>query len=218
MASSGTDRLFAMLQARIARVLADRRGQLDAAAQPPLDTILSGIRTATPSTWRDPESRSACRLLPALLASAAHLDHRLAEYLQIFVGALRWTQTYERGPVSETFFDNYGHAALVGPDGPAVHAEIKLGILVLGPGEDYPDHAHPAGEFYLILAGHPEWRIGSGHWHSRRPGDLIHHPSEIPHATRTRCDGLLALYAWYGTINVPPRFIYPTSHDNQETT
>lgn len=207
MASSGTERLFTKLQTHIAQVFADRRGQLGADAQPPLDTVVSGIRTAALGPWRNPRARSACRLLPDLLALTAHLDRPLSEYLQTFVSDLHWTQTYNGGPVSKTFFDNYGHATLVGPDGPAVHASIKVGILVLGPDENYPDHAHPAGEFYAILAGNPDWRIGNGHWHSRQPGDLIHHPSEVSHATQTHDDGLLALYAWYGAINVPPRFV-----------
>lgn len=207
MASIGTDPLLGELLKRAADLLAGWRGQLIADAQTPLDTVVAGVRTAIPTPSRNAHRRSVCRLLPDLLAAAARLDRALAVNLDALADTLHWTQTYDSGPVSESFFDNYGHAALVSPAGPALHASVKLGVLMLGPRQLYPDHAHPAGEFYAILAGEPDWRIGTGHWHRRQPGDLIHHPPEVAHATQTRDSGLLALYAWYGAIDAPPRFV-----------
>jgi len=199
---------FAGLLMRIDNLLAFRRDQLSDDSQSPLDCVLDGVRTAElPSQWPSAKRRSVCRLLPEVFSSAADLDRQLSQYLQLVDNSLYWRRRYDTGPVSESFFDNFGLATLVGPDGPAVKATVKVGLMILGPGELYPNHAHPAGEFYAILAGFPDWRIGDGPWHLRQPGDLIHHKPDVPHATRTRDSALLALYAWYGAIHEPPRFV-----------
>jgi quercetin dioxygenase-like cupin family protein len=109
--------------------------------------------------------------------------------------------------VDDAFFDNYAHAPLVGPNGPARNGGIKLGVLLQGPETFYPAHAHPAGEFYLLLAGSPSWKIGDGHWHRKHPGTLIHHAPEVAHAMETGDAAMLAFYAWYGAIHEPPRFV-----------
>jgi len=206
--NSGTTPPLAGLLMRIENLLAFRRHQLLEDSQRPLDWVLDGVRTAElPSQWPSSKRRSVCRFLPELLTSTADLDRQLSQYLQLVENSLYWRQRYDTGPVSETFFDNFGVATLVGPDGPAVNATVKVGFVILGPGELYPNHLHPAGEFYAILAGSPDWRIGDGPWHLRQPGDLIHHEPNVPHAARARDSALLALYAWYGAIHEPPRFV-----------
>lgn len=208
MTNSGTKPPLEGLLMRIKNLLAFRRYQLLEDSQPALDRVLDGVRTAElPSQWPSSKRRSVCRFLPELLSLTAELDPQLSRYLQLVEHSLYWRQRYDTGPVSETFFDNFGLATLVSPDGPAVNATVKVGLIILGPGELYPNHAHPAGEFYAILAGSPDWRIGDGPWHSRQPGDLIHHEPNVPHAARTRDNALLALYAWYGAIHEPPRFV-----------
>lgn len=208
MSNSGTKPPLEGLLMRIEHLLTFRRYQLLEDSQPALDRVLDGVRTAElPRQWPSSKRRSVCRFLPELISLTAELDPQLSRYLQLVEHSLYWRQRYDTGPVSESFFDNFGLATLVSPDGPAVNATVKVGLIILGPGELYPNHAHPAGEFYAILAGSPDWRIGDGPWHSRQPGDLIHHETNVPHAARTRDNALLALYAWYGAIHEPPRFV-----------
>jgi Dimethlysulfonioproprionate lyase len=40
------------------------------------------------------------------------------------------------------------------------------------------------------------WQQGEGVWRKRRPGTVIHHASDEPHAMRTGAQPLLALYLW----------------------
>jgi len=65
----------------------------------------------------------------------------------------------------------------------------------------YPPHAHAAEETYAMLAGNADWQIDLADWQHFEPGDLIHHPSEAPHATRTSALPILAAWRWSGDIS-----------------
>jgi len=118
---------------------------------------------------------------------------------------LVWAQNpnYRRSPPSADFLGRYGYAVIAGPaDGPAAligHAGLALGVLLLGPRTHYPQHRHPAIELYVPLnAG--EWWRGDGPWRSEPPGAVIHHGSEVAHATRAGDAPLLAIYLWSGDL------------------
>ena len=52
----------------------------------------------------------------------------------------------------------------------------------------------------MILAGGAEWWAGDDkRW--RGPGEMIHHPSLMPHAFRAGSQGLLAAWRWSGDVN-----------------
>ncbi len=118
---------------------------------------------------------------------------------------LSWTQNpnYRRSPPTPDFLDNYGYAVLAGPaDGPpalARHDRLAFGVLLLGPHTHYPLHHHPAAEVYIPLNS-AEWWRGDGPWREQRPGAVIHHPPDLPHATRAGDAPLLALYLWHGEL------------------
>jgi hypothetical protein len=123
---------------------------------------------------------------------------------------LVWAQNpnYRRAPPSADFLDRYGYAVIAGPaDGPPAligHAGLALGVLLLGPHTHYPQHRHPAVELYVPLnAG--EWWRGEGPWRSEPPGAVIHHGSELAHATRTGDAPLLAIYLWSGDLGTHAR-------------
>jgi hypothetical protein len=148
-----------------------------------------------------------CRFwLSALERPAAGLE-RLCSELAVLTPNLSWTQNpnYRRSPPSPGFLDNYGYAVLAGPaEGPpalARHDRLAFGVLLLGPNTHYPQHHHPAAEVYIPL-NEAEWWRGDGPWRGEPPGAVIHHPSNIPHATRTGVRPLLALYLWRGELGV----------------
>ena len=123
---------------------------------------------------------------------------------------LVWTQNpnYRRAPPSADFLDRYGYAVIAGPaDGPPAligHAALALGVLLLGPRTHYPRHRHPATELYVPLnAG--EWWRGDGPWRTEPPGAVIHHGSEVAHATRAGDTPLLAIYLWSGDLGTHAR-------------
>jgi len=99
-------------------------------------------------------------------------------------------------------------ATLMSPEGPILSADYRLGLFYQRPDSYYPLHNHDADETYVILAGCADWTAGE----DRRPraaGDMIHHPSRMPHAFRTGPEGLLALWRWSGDISTHSYAILP---------
>ncbi len=143
----------------------------------------------------------------ALAASPVPLRSLLA----VLGPALAWTRNPNyRGRPNPRFLANYGYGVILGPPDrrarPLIDdASASMGLLMLGPDIEYPRHHHPAEEIYIPLAGTAWWRRGDGPWHRVPPGTAIHHPSGMPHATRTGGEPLVALYLWRGEIGTHAR-------------
>lgn len=113
--------------------------------------------------------------------------------------------TYVAAPPSRGFLDGYGYLEPVGPSR-LWHTDLaRVGFLLLGPGVHYPDHAHPADEVYLALAGAAEWWREDQGWAVRQAGAVIHHPPGLRHAMRCGAAPMLAFYCWGGAIAEPAR-------------
>jgi hypothetical protein len=127
---------------------------------------------------------------------------------------LAWVQNpnYRRSPPAADFLHRYGYAVIAGPaDGPPAlvgHRALALGVLLLGPGTHYPEHRHPATELYVPLTAGEWWR-GEGPWRFEPAGAVIHHASEVPHATRAGEAPLLAIYLWSGDLGTHARLSGP---------
>lgn len=147
-------------------------------------------------------------LAPRGLACLARLDRLAAgaepeeKPLVVLIAALRdrlhWGQTYTVEDFGQAFVDNYGWMEIAGTRGHFASDSVAAGVLILGPDIHYPDHHHEAEEIYIPLAGAAEWRKGDGEFVARRPGETIHHPSNVNHAMRTGSEPLVALYLWRG--------------------
>lgn len=91
-------------------------------------------------------------------------------------------------------------ATLMGPEGPVPAPDVRLGLVYMRPDSYYPLHLHDADETYAIIAGRVLWTAGDD-VQLRTEGDMIHHPSLMPHAFRTGSEGFVALWRWSGDIN-----------------
>jgi hypothetical protein len=153
------------------------------------------------AAFRPPESARlpACRHLPATVGAAIMVDSALAAALAGMEDELNWrhTEGYSDAAMGQPgFMDNYAHAEIIGPHGCFAGDDFRLGFLLLGPGLDYRDHAHPAPELYWLLTGPSHWSRDGNGLATRQAGELIwHRPNEV-HATRTHDQPLLALWAW----------------------
>ncbi|MNE96915.1 hypothetical protein D3C80_1951920 [compost metagenome] len=79
--------------------------------------------------------------------------------------------------------------------------------MFLGPATHYPLHSHPADEIYYAVTGPSFWRTGDDAWSSRQAGEIIHHPSWIPHATLAADRPLVLLYVWQGDLDTDAAFL-----------
>jgi len=134
--------------------------------------------------------------LPQLLGGACDRTEALTRLVVENAYGLDWRQTYTPAEFGPGFLERYGWTEIIGERGVFVSDRIAAGILMLGPDVEYPTHSHDAEEIYVPLSGIAEWAQGSDALQNRRPGELIHHPSGMPHAMKTGREPLLALYVW----------------------
>jgi quercetin dioxygenase-like cupin family protein len=175
-----------------------------------LRTAANVLASAPAAVTPDAKTLPVCRNLPATLQSARRgslLD--IAEAFAVLADRCTWTQNpnYVARPPSVDFLDGYGYVELVGPGRPVPAPDFRVGFLILGPGIEYPAHAHPAEEVYHVIGGRAHWWRDGEDWRTKDPGAAIHHAPNVVHATRTTGEPLLALYCWFGDIAAHARFV-----------
>ncbi len=152
--------------------------------------------------WREIEPRQlpASEFVEPSLKHARALTRPLLQTFAEHCHRLHWEQTY--GPddklVPRAMLDGYGFADVIGARGPFVSDRIRSGILVFGPGIDYPLHHHAAEEAYVLLAGNAEFSLHGESPARRRAGDGVYVEPNRPHALRTRKKALVIFYLWQG--------------------
>jgi len=116
-------------------------------------------------------------------------------------GQVRWTEFYEEDHWSKPFLPLFANGEGIGPDGRLMHNEVILGLFILGPNTTYPEHAHPAEEFYIALTGNPEFKVGSSNFELQKAGEVVLHHTNIGHAIRTSSEPFFAIFGWRGGID-----------------
>jgi len=119
----------------------------------------------------------------------------------------RWTEFYRETPWSQPFLGSFATGECIGSVGRFESNAITLGLFVLGPDTLYPAHAHPAEEFYIVVAGEAEFQKGAkSEFVNKRKDDAIFHASDVSHAIRTTSQPMLAVYGWRGQLKEPSWF------------
>ncbi|MEO3413387.1 dimethylsulfonioproprionate lyase family protein [Roseovarius sp. CAU 1744] len=93
------------------------------------------------------------------------------------------------------------HVELLGPDGLVGSDTVRLGLYGILPRAEYGIRTHPAEEVFVMLAGEAYWKRGGDDYALLGPGQRAHHPSMMPHATRTRRSAFLSAYVWCGDVS-----------------
>lgn len=192
-----------------ALALALHRAGLAAQAQSLVSALGDGIDASTlPAEVRPeitPRHVAARYYDDALSLALSGQASSLAESLVPLTHHLRWRQTdvYVTSPPHERFLDRYAHATILGAQrSSAVIVDetrtAAVGLLLLGPDNQYPHHQHYADEVYVPLT-HALWSSGEDHpYVDLDPGSALHHKPLQPHAVHTGDSSLLALYLWTG--------------------
>ena len=119
----------------------------------------------------------------------------LARTLATLAPQLPWY--CRQAPEFNDFMNGHANAEIVGPRGLEVRSDISVGVTLLAPGIQYPDHNHKPDEIYIILSN-GEWRQEDQPWHSLRCGGYVFNPSYITHAIRAGEQPLLAVWCLWG--------------------
>lgn len=158
----------------------------------------------------------AVRHVELALTEALTCPSDLRAFLIRFAPQARWqvTEAY-RGHFDNSFFDNEAWCELIGPTGLIASNDVRIGLLIMGPGLVYPAHRHPATEWYHVLSGTGQWAQGSQPAMPRTPPAALFHRSDEPHAMTTHQEPVLALWSWVGALNTSsyPVPSYPHSPD-----
>lgn len=142
------------------------------------------------------EYKPVCAYLErALVAAAGPASAAFRRALGRVASRIAWRYGYRDMP--EALRTRYAYAEVLGPEGPVACRDLILGLVLFGPGCDYPAHAHQGiTESYICLSGAIS-QNAAGVW---PPGSLILNPPGHVHAI-TSDPGMPALlaYAWTGT-------------------
>ena len=115
----------------------------------------------------------------------------LANCLQEIAGELTWYQRQQ--PALSDFMRGHANAFIIGPNGLEKRSDIVVGVSLLAPGIEYPDHNHPPEELYVVMSD-GEWRQNNNPWQAPGLGGLVCNPANITHSMRSGPKPLLAVW------------------------
>ena len=93
------------------------------------------------------------------------------------------------------------HVELLGPDGIIPSKKVRLGLYGILPNAEYGVRTHKAEEVFIMLAGEALWKRGDRPYEMHGPGERSHHPSMLPHATKTGTSAFMSVYTWVGDLS-----------------
>ena len=127
--------------------------------------------------------------------------HSLAKEI---IEAEKWLQwrktTIPASLIAEEVSNLFYVCPIIGIDTLTASDKFRLGLLYQKPNSYYPLHNHNAVETYAVIGGALDWTDGKEN-KKLTVGDIIHHPSLLPHAFKTNQSGFLGLWHWSGDIS-----------------
>ena len=184
-------------------------GKKHAGAGVVLDRLLDQRIPSAPLQQPKPQRLPVLSHLASAVAETLLIDGDLAAAIAAVEDRLHWRQSeaYSDAVMGPGFMANYGWCQIVGPHGFFAGDDFLLGLLMLGPGQHYRDHAHPAPELYWPLTAGSLWKRGASPFAEAEAGSLIWHGPHEVHATRTAASPMLAVWCWTKDTATPARLI-----------
>lgn len=167
--------------------------------RPEASASAAALLSAPSGTLLQP--RPACELDLGIQSLLASSTHPAAAAIVAAQERIPWGTNPVADRVDAGFSSICAVATLMGPEGPVACPDHRLGLFYQRPDCYYALHAHDADETYVIIAGSALWTAGAD-LRQRGAGEMVHHPSLMPHAFRTGAEGLIALWRWSGDISV----------------
>ena len=161
------------------------------------ERMFAALRTPSTQTGRAGTTR-----LPVCQHLAPALEHArcqpgpagaLADAFAAIEPQLGWKVRAGAEAQGEQFLDGHANATITGPDGLEIRRDVWIGVSLMAPHTQYPDHRHPPEEIYVVLSD-GQWRQASNPWHEPGIGGLVYNPPNVVHAMRSIARPLLALW------------------------
>jgi hypothetical protein len=123
----------------------------------------------------------------------------LAEAFVAIEPQLYWQVRPGAETQGQLFLNCHANATIIGPAGLEIRPDVRIGVSLVAPHTQYPDHRHSPEEIYVVLSG-GQWRQGSNPRHEPGIGGLVYNPPDVVHAMRATEPSLLALwFLWIGS-------------------
>jgi hypothetical protein len=168
-------------------------GRMRAAA----DRIFSALQTpSTQAEHTEATQLPVCSHLPAALAFARRQTGPAAGLAEAFAGIvprLNWKVRAGAEKHGEQFMRGHANATIIGDEGIEIRRDVRVGVSLMAPHLQYPDHRHPPEEIYVVLS-EGEWRQADNPWHAPGTGGLVYNQPNILHAMRSMEQPLLAIW------------------------
>lgn len=144
----------------------------------------------------EPVKLPVCRHYDAAIAAAGQgpsTTSRVAELLAKIEPRLSWSRRPRSETESSEFRHGHANALVIGPDGLERRQDVSVGVSLMAPGVQYPEHSHSPEELYVVLSA-GEWRREGGAWFEPGRGGIVHNPPGIVHSMRAGNEPLLAVW------------------------
>ncbi len=168
----------------------------DEAKAPQLQRALALMQELRPDPERPaPKQVPGCRHLSRTLdLGEAGPAAAVASAIRDIEPTLAWAQNprYNVENKGADFMDNYGWSAL----GLIGSGKMSFGVLLLGPGIEYPLTSYASEGIFVVIGGSPEWISDDEPWERVEAGDIICRPFDGAEGKRSGDEPMLALYAW----------------------
>ena len=161
----------------------------------PTELILSKMQQREDSKNIRPKSKlPALNHLPVAIRNSKSGPEKiqaLTESFEKIADSLSWHQ--RDGSGHSNFKRGHANAFIIGPNGLETYGDTIVGVSLLAPKVQYPDHKHLPEELYLAMSG-GDWRQNKGPWQTPGPGGLIYNPGNVVHSMRAKSQPLLAIW------------------------
>ncbi len=150
---------------------------------------------------RKPMSKPVCCYLDSIINRALYVFPALGHNIREIKQGLHWQLGYEELP--SELAKNYAYAEIASPEGPIKSQNLILGMVLLGPNCNYPEHKHEEiDESYIVISGDI---IHNGNA-VFPPGSLIFNEEGKNHQLVTSEKGALLIYSWTAKKEVLENF------------
>ncbi len=174
--------------------LLQQTSDLNAGGLTTLHTVIERLSIRGDVDQQGPRTNPLSDLLPQIKQASVTLPTLCQNMVSSVIDLADELPWYKR-PVANnpSFMESHVNAQIIGPEGLEVRQDLIVGVTLMRPDIDYPDHQHEPEELYLVLSD-GRWRQGNGEWHTPGLGGLVYNSSDVMHGMKSVNTPLFALW------------------------
>tara|TARA_B110000967_G_scaffold99307_1_gene101988 strand:+ start:2712 stop:3371 length:660 start_codon:yes stop_codon:yes gene_type:complete len=175
-------------------LLLQQTNALNSRGSTTLQSVIKRLSTPGDAKLQDYQANPLAELLPQIKKANATLPLMCQNMVNTVIDLADDLPWYQRPVVNnQSFMASHVNAQIIGPEGLEVRQDLIVGVTLMRPNIDYPDHHHEPEELYLVLSD-GRWRQGNGDWHTPGLGSLVYNSSDLMHGMKSVNTPLFAIW------------------------